>query len=129
LRFPHRAGSRSRADRGGALIGHDIARPGPEEAVTVYGRDGLQIEAFLVNHDPVEPAYGYRISYGGRVAVISGDTPRTDNMVRFSQGADLLVHEALNPDMVEMLAAALDQTGNPRGGTTARQVQAYHTQT
>ena len=78
------------------MIGHDIARPGPEEAVTVYDRDGLKIEAFLVNHDPVEPAYGYRISYGGRVAVISGDTARADNMVRFAQGADLLVHEALN---------------------------------
>jgi ribonuclease Z len=109
------------------MIGHDIARPGPEEAVTVYDRDGLKIEAFLVNHDPVEPAYGYRISYGGRVAVISGDTARTDTMVRFAQGADLLVHEALNVSMVEMLAAALDQTGNPRAGTMARQVEAYHT--
>jgi ribonuclease Z len=109
------------------MIGHDIARPGPEEAVTVYDRDGLKIEAFLVNHDPVEPAYGYRISYGGRVAVISGDTARTDTMVRFSQGADLLVHEALNVSMVEMLAAALDQTGNPRAGTMARQVEVYHT--
>ena len=37
------------------MIGHDIARPGPEEAVTVYDRDGLKIEAFLVNHDPWSP--------------------------------------------------------------------------
>jgi hypothetical protein len=37
------------------------------------------------------------------------------------------VHEALNPDMVEMLAGALDQTGNRRGGTMARQVIDYHT--
>jgi phosphoribosyl 1,2-cyclic phosphodiesterase len=50
------------------MIGHDVARPGPEEAVTVYDRDGLKISAFLVNHDPVEPAYGYRIEYGGRAA-------------------------------------------------------------
>ena len=50
---------------GARMIGHDVARPGPEEAVTVYDKDGLKISAFLVNHDPVEPAYGYRIEYAG----------------------------------------------------------------
>jgi ribonuclease Z len=109
------------------MIGNDIPRPEAGEAVTVYDTDGLKISAFLVNHDPVEPAYGYRIEYGGRVAVVSGDTKKVPNMVRFSRGADLLVHEALNPDMVEMLAASLDQTGNPRAGTMARQVIEYHT--
>ena len=95
--------------------------------MTVYDRDGLKISAFLVNHDPVEPAYGYRIEYGGRAAVISGDTARVENMVRFSKGADVLVHESLNRDMVEMLAKALDASGNSRAGTMARQVIAYHT--
>ena len=109
------------------MIGHDVARPGPEEAVTVYDKDGLKISAFLVNHDPVEPAYGYRIEYGGRAAVVSGDTARVENMVRFSKGADVLVHEALDRDMVEMLAKALDASGNSRAGTMARQVIAYHT--
>jgi ribonuclease Z len=108
------------------MIGHDFPRPGPEEAVTVYDRDGLKISAFLVNHDPVEPAYGYRIEYGGRAAVVSGDTARVPNMVRFSRGADVLVHEALNAGMVEMLAKALDASGNQRAGTMARQVVAYH---
>ncbi|MGH6826146.1 MBL fold metallo-hydrolase [Methyloceanibacter sp.] len=109
------------------MIGHDVARPGPEEAVTVYDRDGLKISAFLVNHDPVEPAYGYRIEYGGRAAVVSGDTARVQNMVRFAKGADVLVHEALSRDMVEMLASALDASGNSRAGTMARQIIAYHT--
>ena len=109
------------------MIGHDVPRPGPEEAVTVYDKDGLKISAFLVNHDPVEPAYGYRVEYGGRAAVISGDTARVPNMVRFSKGADLLVHEALSRDMVEMLASALDASGNSRAGTMARQIIAYHT--
>jgi ribonuclease Z len=109
------------------MIGHDVPRPRPDEAVTVYDRDGLKISAFLVNHDPVEPAYGYRIEYGGRAAVVSGDTARVENMVRFSRGADVLVHEALNSGMVEMLAKALDASGNQRAGTMARQVIAYHT--
>ena len=59
--------------------------------------------------------------------MISGDTARVENMVRFSRGADVLVHEALNRDMVEMLAKALDASGNARAGTRARQVIAYHT--
>ena len=109
------------------MIGHDVPRPGPEEAATAYDRDGLKISAFLVNHDPVEPAYGYSIEYGGRAAVISGDTARVENMVRYSKGADVLVHEALNRDMVEMLAKVLDASGNARAGTMARQVIAYHT--
>jgi ribonuclease Z len=109
------------------MIGHVVARPGPEEAVTVYDRDGLKISAFLVNHDPVEPAYGYRIEYGGRAAVVSGDTARVPNMVRFSKGADVLVHEALSRDMMEILASALDALGNSRAGTMARQIIAYHT--
>ena len=59
--------------------------------------------------------------------MISGDTARVPNMVRFSKGADVLVHEALNRDMVEMLASALDASGNSRAGTMARQIIAYHT--
>ncbi len=44
--------------------------------------------------------------------MVSGDTARVPNMVRFSRGADVLVHEALNAGMVEMLAKALDASGN-----------------
>jgi len=109
------------------MIGHDIPRPGLQEAVTVYDRDGLKISAFRVNHNPVEPAYGYRIDYKDRAAVISGDTTKVQNMVRFSKGADVLVHEALSNALVEMLAAALDKSGNVRAGTMARQIKAYHT--
>jgi ribonuclease Z len=112
---------------GARMIGHDIPKPGPEEAVTVYDKDGLKIEAFLVNHDPAEPAYGYRIDYGGRAAVISGDTTKVRNMVRFSKGADVLVHEALSNTLVGMLASALDENGNERQGTMARQIMSYHT--
>ena len=112
---------------GARIIGHDIPTPGAEDLVTVYDQDGLKISAFLVNHDPVEPAFGYRIDYKDRAAVISGDTARVPNMVRFSKGADLLVHEALSKRLVELLASALDQSGNERQGTMARQIIAYHT--
>ena len=41
----------------------------------------------------IKPAYGYRIEYQGRVAVISGDTRYNANVVRYGEGADFLVHE------------------------------------
>jgi ribonuclease Z len=41
----------------------------------------------------IKPAYGFRIEYRGRVAVISGDTRYNTNVLRHGAGADLLIHE------------------------------------
>ncbi|MGE3530049.1 MAG: MBL fold metallo-hydrolase, partial [Methyloceanibacter sp.] len=70
---------------GARMIGHDVPKPGAEGAVTVFDKDGLKIEAFLVSHDPAEPAYGYRATYKGRTEVVSGDTRKVQNKVRFSR--------------------------------------------
>ncbi len=59
----------------------------------VYEKDGLRITAFEVDHGRVKPAYGYRIDYAERSVVLSGDTRYNENVIRFSQGVDLLVHE------------------------------------
>jgi ribonuclease Z len=112
---------------GARMIGHNLPKPGAEEAVTAFDKDGLKIEAFLVSHDPAEPAYGYRITYKGRTAVVSGDTRKVQNMVRFSRDADVLVHEALNPQMVELVAAALEKAGHARQAKMTRDTLDYHT--
>ena len=60
----------------------------------VYERSGVRVIAFEVDHGAViKPAYGYRIEYGGRSAVISGDTRYNENVVKYGAGADLLIHE------------------------------------
>ena len=59
----------------------------------VYSASEVKVTAFLVDHSPVDPAFGYRIDYRGHSAVLSGDTKPSDNLVKFSQGADLLIHE------------------------------------
>jgi ribonuclease Z len=60
----------------------------------VYEKDGVRVIAFEVDHgDVIKPAYGYRIEYGGRAVVISGDTRTSDNVVTYGTGADLLIHE------------------------------------
>lgn len=60
----------------------------------VYEAGDLRVIAFSVDHgEAIKPAYGYRIEYQNRVAVISGDTRYNANLVRYGAGADLLVHE------------------------------------
>ena len=71
----------------------------------VYQRSGVTVIAFEVDHgDVIKPAYGYRIEYGGRSAVISGDTRFNENVIKHGAGADLLVHEvaAARPEMMQV---------------------------
>jgi ribonuclease Z len=59
----------------------------------VYQSGGVTVTAFLVDHGPVKPAFGYRVDYRGHSVVLSGDTGPSDNLVKFAAGADLLIHE------------------------------------
>ena len=60
----------------------------------VYEKDGVKVTAFEVDHgDVIKPAYGYRLDYKGRSAVISGDTRYNQNVIKYGKGSDLLVHE------------------------------------
>ena len=59
----------------------------------VHEANGVNVTAFLVDHGPVKPAFGFRVDYHGHSVVMSGDTKPSDNLVRFSQGVDVLIHE------------------------------------
>jgi ribonuclease Z len=60
----------------------------------VYEAGDLRIGAFIVDHGAaIKPAYGYRIEYQDRIAVISGDTRYNDNVILNGSGADILIHE------------------------------------
>jgi ribonuclease Z len=63
----------------------------------VYEQNGVKITAFEVDHKPIEPAFGYRIDYAGRSVVLSGDTRFSENLIRYSKGVDLLIHEVASP--------------------------------
>ncbi len=51
---------------------------------------------FLVNH--IGGAVGWRVETGGITVIFSGDTTYSENLVEASQGADLLIHEALGTE-------------------------------
>lgn len=59
----------------------------------VYEKGGVKVIAFLVDHYPVVPAFGYRIEYNGHSVVLSGDTRYSENLIKFAKGTDLLIHE------------------------------------
>ena len=81
----------------------------PGAGATVEARDvrpdepfevsGVKITAFLVDHGPVKPAYGYRIDYAGKSVVFSGDTRYSENLVAHAKGCDVLVHEVVAPEV------------------------------
>jgi ribonuclease Z len=69
----------------------------------VYERNGVTVTAFLVTHGLVKPSYGYRVDYAGRSVAISGDTSPSDNLVAFCKGVDVLIHEAIDLDVLRRL--------------------------
>ncbi|WP_324076299.1 MAG: MBL fold metallo-hydrolase [Erythrobacter sp.] len=94
--------------------------------VTVLERGGLKVTAFPVDHDPVKPSVGYRFDYKGRSLVITGDTARSASVERAAKGADLLVHDALQPSLVTGLTDALEQAGQANTAKITRDILDYH---
>jgi ribonuclease Z len=63
----------------------------------VYDKGGVKLTAFKVDHGgEALDAFGYRIDFDGRCAVLSGDTTFNENVIKFGTGADLLVHEVVH---------------------------------
>ncbi|NOU97052.1 MBL fold metallo-hydrolase [Paenibacillus sp. LMG 31456] len=69
----------------------------------LYDRDGIKITAFEVDHRPVKPAIAFKFEFNGKALVISGDTIPVDNMVKYSEGIDLLIHESYNKPWLDAL--------------------------
>jgi ribonuclease Z len=84
----------------------DEKLPGPGAVIVakdidqgvVYENAGVKVTAFTVDHGPVKPAFGYRVDFAGHSVVLSGDTRYSENLIRFSQGTDVLIHEVIDPE-------------------------------
>jgi len=100
--------------------------PEGEDAMVVLDEDGLRVTAFVVDHAPVRPAVGYRFDYRRRSAVISGDTVYTPVLVRVAQGADLLVHDALSPELLKLVEDAAGNAGQQMRRRILADVPDYH---
>ncbi len=100
--------------------------PEGDQELVVLEEDGLKVTAFRVDHTPVDPAVGYRFDYQGRSAVISGDTSYVPIMEQVSDGADLLVHEALSRELLQLVEDAAGAAGRETRQQIMADIVDYH---
>jgi ribonuclease BN (tRNA processing enzyme) len=96
---------------------HELTRGGQ-----VMQDENVRVSAALVDHPPVTPALAYRFDASDRSIVISGDTARSESLVRLAEGADVLVHEALWVPAVDRLVATV-----PNASTLKQHIIDSHT--
>ncbi|MSP42755.1 MAG: MBL fold metallo-hydrolase [Alphaproteobacteria bacterium] len=115
----------------GPLQPREIANPdgtpltGAQSKV-VLEENGLTVTAFAVDHTPVIPAYGYRFDYRGRSVVFSGDTRTSEGLTLHAKGADVLLHEAMDKNIVGLMGAAAMRAQIPVAQKIMHDIPDYH---
>ncbi|WP_436343847.1 MBL fold metallo-hydrolase [Natronorubrum sp. FCH18a] len=72
-----------------------------DDAVRIYERDGLTVDAIPVVHGEI-PTLAYRVAYDGRSFTFTGDyAAETGNVPRIARQTDVLVHHRLLEDDAE----------------------------
>jgi ribonuclease BN (tRNA processing enzyme) len=67
----------------------------PMKPFKVFEDDRVRVSATLVAHAPVWPAFAFRFDTDDGSIVFSGDTARSENLIKLAKGADILVHEVI----------------------------------
>ena len=96
------------------------------DSQVVYESSGVKITVIRVNHAPISPAFGYRIDYKGRAVALSGDTVYSPSFVAASKGVDVMLHEALNKEMIAVLGKKLAERGQAKNAQIMTDIQNYH---
>ena len=87
----------------GRILARDVGA-----GVVLESAGALEVTAFEVDHAPVKPVYGYRIDFGRRSVVLSGDTRASEAVVARATGVDVLIHEVVAVEAERRLAAVVD---------------------
>ena len=80
----------------------------------------LKIQYFEVDHKPVKFAYGFNFIHNNKKLTISGDTRPCENIMKYGQNADVLLHEVF-------IDGELKETNKMRSRQTLHNVRSYHT--
>ena len=104
------------------MVAKTIAQDG-----VFYDRDGIKITAISVSHPPIEPAMAYRFDYKGRSILISGDTVKDINLIFAARDVDVLIHEVLQPQLVQTVIDGLNENGQPDLARVIEDTLDYHT--
>ena len=95
--------------------------------VLLIDEPDLKVIAFPVDHEPVEAAVGYLFIYRGRRVVVSGDTAPSPRLEAAAEGADVLLHEGLAPNLVAMQREAALRHGRTNLAAIFHDILGYHT--
>lgn len=93
----------------------------PMKPFTFYHDNYVAVQATLVNHGQVFPAFAYRFDTNDGSVVFSGDTGPNENLIRMAHGADILVHEVIDPIWIHNLF--------PPPHTAAEEAMLHHLET
>lgn len=96
------------------------------EEVVVYEKDGVIVTAFQTYHPPIDPVFGYEITYKDTKVVISGDTLVTDTLAAYSKDADLLVMDIMNYELVTLMEEGFYEIGEDELGQIMFDIKEYH---
>jgi ribonuclease Z len=127
-----------RLDRGYRTAHHGEAllppSAGPMKAMTfqpglVWQDSDMTVTSFLVDHPPIDPAVGYRFDYRGRSVVISGDTNASDNLFTAAADADIVFHDALARDSLDIMQNSMAKAGRSSLAQIIADVTDYHADT
>ena len=80
----------------------------------------LSIKYFEVDHKPVKYAYGFSFTNKNKKLTISGDTRPCENLMKYAQQSDVLLHEVF-------IEGEILQINKMRTKKTLHNVQSYHT--
>ena len=80
----------------------------------------VNIKYFEVDHKPVKYAYGFCFTNNSKKLTISGDTRPCENLMKYAQKSDVLLHEVF-------IEGEILQTNKMRTKKTLHNVQSYHT--
>ncbi len=80
----------------------------------------LKATYFEVDHKPVKFAYGFNFIHKNKKLTISGDTRPCENIMKYGQKADVLLHEVF-------IDGELKKTNKMRSKKTLHNVRSYHT--
>ncbi len=122
----HGEGIAPPSGNGGHAVPYDLGSD-PMASQVILEANGLTVTAFNVDHAPISPAVGYRFDYKGRSVVISGDTSPSPNVTAMAKGADVLVHEALQPVIIERFEARARTLGAKGTAKIMHDILNYHT--
>ena len=80
----------------------------------------LKIKYFEVDHKPVKYAYGFAFTSNKKKLTISGDTKPCENLMKYAQKSDVLLHEVF-------IEGEILKTNKMRTKQTLHNVKSYHT--